>query len=140
MINRELVETLLGTLTQYVGELRAEQGVTFEAFQHDLRTRRYVEHTLQLAIQACLDIAAHIISSQGWRQFTDYRDTFTVLAENGLVDKGFLPTLHKMAQFRNLVVHQYTRVDPAQIYVILIRGVADLERFASDIASWLAKQ
>ena len=58
MTNRELVETLLGTLTQYVGELRAEQGVTFEAFQHDLRTRRYVEHTLQLAIQACLDIAA----------------------------------------------------------------------------------
>lgn len=92
MINRELVETLLGTLNQYASELRAEQGVAFEAFQNELRTRRYVEHTLQLAIQACLDISAHIISGQGWRQFTDYRDSFTVLAENGVVDRGFLPT------------------------------------------------
>lgn len=35
MINRELVETLLGTLNQYASELRAEQGVAFEAFQNE---------------------------------------------------------------------------------------------------------
>lgn len=139
MTNRKLIEGLLGTLDQYIGDLRNEQSLSLEAFQNDLKTQRYVEHTLQIAIQTCLDIAAHIISGEGWREFTDYRDAFTVLAENGVVDKESLKTLHRMAQFRNLIVHHYARVEPAQVYGILIRGVADLEEFARAIASWLAR-
>jgi hypothetical protein len=31
---------------------------------HDLREQRFVEHTLQIAIQAALDVASHIVSDQ----------------------------------------------------------------------------
>jgi uncharacterized protein YutE (UPF0331/DUF86 family) len=137
--NAALVESLLGTLRQYVSELRAEQDIAWSDFASNLRLRRYVEHTLQIAIQCCLDIAAHIIADEGWREFNDYRDAFTVLAENGVVDREFLPVLHKMAQFRNLMVHQYVKIDQEAIFVILKKGPNDLEHFARVIANWLIR-
>lgn len=34
-----------------------------ERVEHDVRERRFVEHTLQIAIQATLDVASHIVAS-----------------------------------------------------------------------------
>jgi len=126
-------------LRQYINELQAEQGVAWSDFARDLRLRRYVEHTLQIAIQCCLDIAAHIIADEGWREFADYREAFTVLAEHGVVESDFLPVLHKMAQFRNLMVHQYVKIDPEAVYGILRNGTVDFDRYARFIASWLTR-
>ncbi|MCL6613811.1 MAG: DUF86 domain-containing protein [Firmicutes bacterium] len=137
MVVPDVVASLLGSLRQYIKELQAEQNVSYEQFVADLHLRRFVEHTLQIAIQSCLDIAAHLIAEEGWREFADYRDAFTVLAENGVVPAEFLPTLHRMAQFRNLMVHQYARIEPEAVYGILTRGVEDLERYAAEIARWL---
>jgi uncharacterized protein YutE (UPF0331/DUF86 family) len=35
-----------------------------EALATDVREQRFVEHTLQVAIQAALDVASHIVSDQ----------------------------------------------------------------------------
>lgn len=37
-----------------------------DAIATDLREERFVEHTLQLAIQAVLDVAFHIVSDERW--------------------------------------------------------------------------
>jgi uncharacterized protein YutE (UPF0331/DUF86 family) len=44
----------------YVAELRRE--VDLERLPTDVKERRFVEHTLQIAIQACLDVALHVVS------------------------------------------------------------------------------
>ena len=35
-----------------------------ESIETDLRERRFVEHTLQIAIQAALDVASHVVSDR----------------------------------------------------------------------------
>lgn len=35
-----------------------------ELLERDLKERRFVEHTLQLAIQAALDLASHLVSER----------------------------------------------------------------------------
>lgn len=35
-----------------------------EALANDIREQRFVEHTLQIAIQAALDVASHIVSDR----------------------------------------------------------------------------
>lgn len=133
-----VIRRLLGTLSQYILELNSERTISHEQFVHDLKTRRFVEHTLQIAIQACLDIAAHIIAEEGWREPSDYKDAFAVLCENGIVSRDFLLVLQKMAQFRNLMVHQYVKLDSEVVWRVLVSGVADLEKYASDIAKWVS--
>ncbi|HZK18115.1 MAG TPA: HepT-like ribonuclease domain-containing protein [Clostridia bacterium] len=50
-------------------------------FAHDKVVRRYVERTIHMAIEACLDIANHIVSYEGFREPADNKDTFQVLCE-----------------------------------------------------------
>ena len=62
MTDRELVEKKLAAIETYVADLRrlarpAEIG-------RDIREERFVEHTLQLAIQAALDVASHIVADE----------------------------------------------------------------------------
>ena len=60
-----------------------------------------------MAIEACLDLAGHIISYEGFREPLDNKDCFQVLQENDLFSIELVDRLKRMAQFRNVVVHDY---------------------------------
>jgi hypothetical protein len=58
----ELAAQKLARIETCVRELRSLARP--EAMRHDVRERRFVEHTLQIAIQAALDVASHIVSDE----------------------------------------------------------------------------
>ena len=64
---------------------------------------------MQVAIEVCLDLASHIISYEGFREPLDNKDCFQVLQENDLISAELVDRLKRMAQFRNVVVHDYIR-------------------------------
>jgi uncharacterized protein YutE (UPF0331/DUF86 family) len=99
-------------------------------YSSDARLRRAVERSLQVAIEACLDIGRRIISQESLRYPADNREVFTVLAEAGIVGKDLLPELHRMAGFRNLLVHDYARLDNARVYTSLSHQLGTFDRFA----------
>ena len=55
-----------------------------------------------MAIEACLDIANHIVSYEGFREPADNKDTFQVLCEQKIINEELTVNLKKMAQFRNV--------------------------------------
>jgi len=77
----------------------------------DVREERFVEHTLQLAIQAALDVASHIVSDERLGEPETSRDVFRLLGRAGLVPADLAGRLEQMAGFRNVVVHLYQEVD-----------------------------
>ena len=88
-------------------------------YTEDWKTQRIVERTLQIMIETCVDIAGHIISDKGYRVPKTYADTFRVLQEEELLDKGLLKTMEKMAKFTNIIVHNYDKVDVGIVVTIL---------------------
>jgi uncharacterized protein YutE (UPF0331/DUF86 family) len=77
----------------------------------DLKEERFVEHTLQLAIQAALDVASHIVSDERLGEPATNRELFDRLATGGWISKEFAAKLGDMAGFRNVLVHGYQDVD-----------------------------
>lgn len=71
--------------------------------------------------------------AQARREETAYVDSFSVLAENGIVNQNLLPTLHKMARLRNRLVHLYWEVDVAMLYGILKENLDDFDQYRSHI-------
>lgn len=134
MIDPQAVQQRLKLLAEYVGDLEAVQDTTWEEFLADKKLRRYVERTIQLAIECCLDIGHHVISAEGLREPSDNRDVFRVLAEAGYIPAPLLPAFERMAGFRNLLVHEYARIDPAVVHGVLKKRVSDLKQFAALIA------
>ncbi|MGI5859111.1 MAG: type VII toxin-antitoxin system HepT family RNase toxin [Tepidanaerobacteraceae bacterium] len=92
---------------------------------------RYVERTLHMAVEACLDIANHIISYEGYREPVDNKDVFQVLFEQKILDERLMENLKKMAQFRNVIVHDYIRIQPEIVYAILQKNLGDILEFAN---------
>ena len=79
------------------------------------------------------DIANHIISDRGYRTPDSYGDTFRVLHENGVIKDDLLEIMLKMARFRNIVVHQYDKVDEAIVIGILRNNLDDFTAYRDTI-------
>jgi uncharacterized protein YutE (UPF0331/DUF86 family) len=92
---------------------------------------------LQIAIEDCLDIGKHIIAEEAFRVPKDNQDIFVVLYDEGIIPKRLLTRLIDMAKFRNLVVHDYVRIDNAIVYGILNRRLVDFEAYARAIQKYL---
>jgi len=138
----DVVTSRLRLLAEYVDELldyRA-QASSFRVYQDNKMLRRAVERALQVAVEACLDIGRRIIALEGFRYPENNQDVFRGLAEEGVVSADLLPTLLEMARFRNLIVHDYARIDDARVYGILKKRLSDFDAFAEAVRAYLEEE
>ena len=68
-----------------------------------------------------------------------YRDTFVVLAEEGLIAQADLPRFEQMAAFRNLLVHYYERIDDTVVFGVFKKNLDDFDRFVDCVAAYLER-
>lgn len=124
-------------LAEYVSDLRELQDVDPQTYAENKLLRRAVERTLHLAIEACLDIGQHVIAREGYRLPEDNRDVFGVLGENEVLPDALLPNVTAMARFRNLIVHDYARIDNEIVLGIVKQHLGDFDAFAQAILRYM---
>jgi uncharacterized protein YutE (UPF0331/DUF86 family) len=122
----------------YLSQIREYSKISVTAYKNDWKIQRIVERTLQILIELCIDIANHLISDKGMRLPTGYADTFKVLAENRIISKNLFKTMEKMAKFRNVVVHQYEKIEPLIVVSILHKNLDDFEKYKKAIVKYLS--
>ncbi len=139
MAENDVIAERLLALREEVAFLKHERdsAANLQDYESSARLRRAVERSLQVAIEICLDIGRRIISAESLRYPERNRDVFTVLAEAQIVDAGLLPELHRMAAFRNLLVHDYVRLDDARVHAVLTDRLSTFDRFADCVVSHL---
>jgi uncharacterized protein YutE (UPF0331/DUF86 family) len=131
MTDPELVAKKLAFIETCVRELQTLARP--ERIPDDLREERFVEHTLQLAIQAALDVGSHIVSDERLGEPETSRDVFRLLGRAGFVPSDLLGRLERMAGFRNVVVHLYQDVDLGIVRDVVENHLGDLLEFAAAI-------
>jgi len=139
MVDRILLERILADIKANVTELKNAEDITWDLYRTDVRARRFVERTLHIAIEGCIDVAQHIISDEKFREPTSYRDTFAVLAENRILLPDDLTKFENIASFRNLLVHYYERVDDSIVFGIFKNNLDDFDLFVEKIIRFLDK-
>ncbi|MBT9135425.1 MAG: hypothetical protein DDT34_00480 [Firmicutes bacterium] len=136
MVEKAVVTKLLVQLEEYLRDLdEVKLSYSLQDYKENKIIRRYTERTLQVAIEACLDLASHIISYSGFREPLDNKDCFQVLLENKLIPLELAESLKRMAQFRNVVVHDYIRINPEIVYSIVQVNIPDIVSFALRVES-----
>lgn len=127
----------LGTIDRCVTRIRRITGGKPDAVD-DLDIEEIVVLNLQRAIQAAIDLTAHLISGRGWGLPQSLKDHFRILADQHVVIPALATRLQAMVGFRNIAVHDYEQLDRAILKAILRDRLGDLEEFAAAIRTCLS--
>jgi len=92
-LDRRLIQLRIDIIEANLKEIRKiakEKKLTY-------RDELALKHALLEAIEACTDIANHIIAAKGWRRPEGYRDVFKVLEENKVINRALSRRLQEMS-------------------------------------------
>lgn len=131
MSDAELLDKKLAFIETCVRELR--ELARPERLADDVREARFVEHTLQIAIQAALDAASYIVSARRLGEPETNRALFDLLRKAGILEEPLAERLYGMAGFRNVLVHGYRDVDLEIVRDILENHLDDLPAFVDAV-------
>lgn len=130
MVDAERVEARLGRLEETIERLEGVRARGEDAYLADPELRAMAERWLQLAIQACLDLGAQIVSEQSVPPPSSYADVFKALGERDVLPKELAGRLGDAARQRNLLVHLYMEIDDRAVFASL-QWLDDFRQFAA---------
>lgn len=136
MTDPELIAKKLAFVETCVRELRT-LGRPAE-IETDVREERFAEHTLQIALQAVLDVASHVVSDERLGEPATQREMIALLERAGWLERDLATRLAAAAGFRNLLVHGYAAIDPARVRDVVENHLDDLLMFCAAVRHRMA--
>lgn len=140
MVKADVVAAKLTELADRVERVRSSCPGTAEELAASRDALDLVSFNLMLAVQICADIASHIIADEGWPAARGLAESFTRLQTKAILSESTASALAKAVGLRNVVAHGYASIDPAMVFAAARSGLADLEGFATEVASWVNSQ
>ena len=135
MTDPDLVAKKLALVETCVRELRELSRPTL--IPTDKIQQRFAEHTLQIAIQAVLDVASHIVSDERLGEPRTNRELIDLMERHGWLASDLATTIRRLVGLRNVLVHGYEAVDVAIVQDIVEHRVGDLLAFVAVVRARL---
>lgn len=120
-------------LDEYVKYLSEIQQVNKNNFLKDYHFYGLAERYLQLSIETILDAGKMIIVANNLRKPEDNSDIPNVLKENNIISPELAERLSGIASFRNILVHDYEKIDREIVYQKLHNNLEDFTDFKREI-------
>ncbi|MCG8348205.1 MAG: DUF86 domain-containing protein [Chloroflexales bacterium] len=92
---------------------------------------------LQRAVQAAIDLGAHILVTQELGMPATLREIFVTLERHALISSPVSAKMQKMCGFRNIAVHDYQTLSKEILKAILTNDLKDLESFYAEALTLL---
>lgn len=133
MVKHALLTAKVMAAEEFIGRVREKLPTSFATFEADRDLQDLVLFNLIQAIQACVDIAAHIVSDERMGEAGSMNEFFYRLHEKGIISVDLTQCLVKAVGFRNVCVHGYLDLDFNVAYQAAATGVSDLENFLAAV-------
>jgi len=136
---RQKILEKIESFDHYLGYLRLlrKEAKTKEDFLGDFHLFGNTERYLHLTIQVIIDICHLIIIDIGAERPNDNYEAISLLFENKIFSPDLADKLTKMIGLRNILVHEYGKIDREKIYEILTGQIEDLGNFKRQIVQFL---
>ena len=139
MLDKERVLGKIDELEGYLRELEDVKPANLEEYKK-IEKKRSSERLLQLSIECMIDICALTVTGLRLGLPSEEDDLFERLEQAGIISPLMKETLKKMKAFRNILVHEYGRIDDGLVYEILQSKLDDFEAFKREILDAIRNQ
>jgi len=133
MIDRNIILSKTSKVDHHLQRIKKKIAVSQDEFLGDLDLQEIILFNLQMAIQNCVDLSAHIISDEELGIAGSTGEMFYLLQENGYLSPELTEKMVAAAGFRNIIAHEYGNLDLKQVYQIANQDINDVELFIKAI-------
>ena len=138
MIDKDLIEAKIDIIERNLRFIRESYGnKTAEEIEEDYRDYQALKFSLFEIVEACIDIANHIISAERFERAEEYSQMFVVLAKHNVISRELADKLSDMARFRNLLVHRYGELEAERIMEIVREDLDDVVEFVKEVKKFV---
>ncbi len=129
MPNWEIIEQHIQNMEEALAQLGKYRNISFNEFQKDLSLVWIVEKGFEILIQNLLDIGAHLLASEIKNDWEDYGEVILKLGKHGVIPQEFVDQIKGMAGLRNILIHEYLRIDLNKLFDYLKYRLEDFIQF-----------
>ena len=133
VVDTDLILAKAGSIKKHLNRVFEKRETDLRTFLKDIDRQESILFNIQMAVQNCIDIAAHIISDQGLGVPGSTNEMFYLLEENGYLDNEITEKMVKAVSLRNLIVHEYSKIDLDQIFEVAQKDITDLNEYLKSI-------
>ena len=127
MVDADIFAARIDALAHYLKRLQGFRDISREQFVADEDRHALAERFLHMAIEAALDLANHWISHAGLGVPESNAESFTALERAKEIPADLAERLRGWAKFRNVLVHEYVRINHEVSYRAIQGELGDLE-------------
>lgn len=140
-----MTKSILETINNKIKELQKNlillksvaQDINEENIKVDMIKYWGIERGIQISIECVIDIANIIISALGTEKPDTYKESILALSKVGVLPQTFARDVSSMVSFRNILVHDYMRVEERIIVDILKNHLDDFVKYIDYINKWI---
>ncbi|PIQ67999.1 MAG: hypothetical protein COV91_06330 [Candidatus Taylorbacteria bacterium CG11_big_fil_rev_8_21_14_0_20_46_11] len=140
LYEQESVNNKLFRLKEIIKILEEVRVAPREDFVKDGKLNGAAMFNLLIGITIILDVGQHLLAQVAQRTAHEYKEAIKLLGEEKIIPFPFADENEKMASFRNMLVHEYDKVDLAQVHDYLQKAPDIFRAFAKYFVEFMEKQ
>lgn len=141
MIDKDIIEAKFDIVERNLKFIEEYfKGKDAEEIEKDYRDYQALKFSLFEIVEACIDVANHIIAGERLERVEEYAKMFIVLGENRIISKKLAEKLAKMAKFRNFLIHRYGKIDTEYMVEIVNERLRDIIEFMEEIRNFMKQK
>ena len=129
MVNLEVVKNRLNQLSTSFNKLERFEKISVEEFLEDDMIQDVVEYNLFIAINMMIDIVTHIVVDNNIGNPETLGGAFDILNKNKYLSDEDTKIYKNMVGLRNILSHEYVKIDKRIIYGVLKNNLIDIKNF-----------
>lgn len=129
MVNIEVIKQRLNQLSASLSKIERFKEISLEEFLHDDIKQDVVEYNLFIAINMMIDIATHIVVDNNIGNPETLGEAFSILNKEKYLSDDETKIYRNMVGLRNILSHEYLKIDKKIIYGILKNNLVDIKKF-----------
>jgi len=138
-ITRQKIFEKLQQLDVYLSNLKKLKNEikSPEEFLEDFHLYGLAERYLQLSCQVVLDTLNLVIIEEAWEKPEDNQEAVSILFGKNIISENLATNLEGIAGFRNILVHEYGKIDRRRVYQYLLEKSELFKVFKKEVLKWL---
>ena len=128
------IKDKIDELTLYLEQLEEITPTSLKEYKTDITKKAACERFVEKIVESSVDIAFLIIKQKKMKIPEDDTDAFNILHDNKILNKDLTDKLKKAKGMRNIIAHQYGKIDDEIIYnTINEELINDIQQFIKAI-------